>query len=144
MTRLDRARLDNAIFPHQARVATRFADLDQYQHVNNVAVAGVFEEARYPFFQRVELSSEPRCQLVIAACTIEYATDMLYPDPVDIVTGVLEIGRTSVQLAQVARQNGRVTAYAVMVQVSRNEQGPVPLPDAWRARFESLKITHTR
>jgi acyl-CoA thioester hydrolase len=141
LTRLDRARLEAATYPHRGTVATRFADLDQYHHINNVSVAGIFEEARYPFFDLVELSNEPDCQLVIAAVTIEYATDMLYPDPVDVVTGVLEVGRTSLQIAQVARQKDRIAAYAVMVQVSRNKQGPIPLPDAWHARFLSLKIT---
>jgi acyl-CoA thioester hydrolase len=144
MTRLDRARFDNATYPHCFSVATRFADLDQYNHVNNVAVAGIFEEGRYPFFQQVDLSSVPGCQLVIAACTIEYASDMLFPDPVDVSTGVLEIGRTSLQLAQIARQNGRVAAYALLVQVARSEQRPVPLPEEWRASFAALRIVDAR
>ena len=41
MTRLDRRRLEIGVFPYRCQVATRFADLDQLGHINNVAVTGI-------------------------------------------------------------------------------------------------------
>jgi acyl-CoA thioester hydrolase len=141
MTRLDRGRLDGGVYPYHCQVAMRFADLDQLGHANNVAVAAILQEARLRFIQAFDLIGVVRCELVVAASLIEFAHEMLYPDPIQVAIGVLDIGRTSFRLGQVARQNDRVGAYAEVVQVSRNGQGPVPLPDEWRGKLERMKMT---
>jgi acyl-CoA thioester hydrolase len=140
MPRLDRALLERSTFPHRCDVATRFADLDQIGHVNNVAMAAILQEARYQFFLKWNVITGTQPQLVVAALTIEYADDIFHPHPVDISTGVLEIGRTSFRLVQVARQQGRVSTFSETVQVTRNERGPVPIPDEWRRKLETAKL----
>jgi hypothetical protein len=39
-----------------------------------------------------------------------------------------------------AQQNGHPGAYAEFVQVIRDSNGPAPLPDEMRAKFESLIV----
>ena len=38
-----------ANYPFQIEVATRFQDLDTLKHINNVAIAGLYEESRLQF-----------------------------------------------------------------------------------------------
>ena len=142
MTRIDRRRLENGVFPYHCQVATRFADLDQLGHVNNVAVTGILAEARYGFFLAFDLISGVHSRVVVAASIIEFGGEMLCPDPVHISVGLLEIGRTSFRLGQIAIQNSRIGAYAEIVQVMRNDDGPLPLPSEWRTKLETLKVIY--
>jgi acyl-CoA thioester hydrolase len=138
--RIERAKLERGVFPYTCQVATRYSDLDQLGHVNNVAVAAIFQEGRNRFIRGVDLMGLARCDLVVAALNIEFASDLYHPDPIDLSVGILDIGRTSFRFGQIASQNGRIGAYAEVVQVARDKNGPIPLPDAWRAKLESLKI----
>jgi hypothetical protein len=45
-----------------------------------------------------------------------------------------------VRLGQIAWQHDRVGVYAEVVQVTRDERGAAPLPDAWRRRLEAMRI----
>jgi acyl-CoA thioester hydrolase len=138
--RIDRSRLDHGSFPFTFDIATRYADLDKLGHVNNVAVAAIFQEGRNRFIYASELMAAARCDLVVASLNIEFANDLMHPDPVEVAVGVLEIGRSSFRLGQVARQGGRIGAYAEVVQVARGPQGSLPLPESWRVKLEALKI----
>jgi acyl-CoA thioester hydrolase len=142
MTRLDRSQLAGGHFPFQCEIPTRYADLDSLAHINNVATAEILQEARIRFLLSHKVVDMPGCTLVIAAAYIEYAAEMLYPDPVQVSVGILDIGRTSFRYGQLAQQQGRVGAYAEFVQVASNGLGPVPLPAAWRAVLAGLRITN--
>jgi acyl-CoA thioester hydrolase len=142
MTRLDRRRLENGVFPYHCQVPTRFADLDRLGHINNVATAEILEEARSRLFHTFDLIGGIHCQLVVAGSIIEFGDEMLWPDPVHISVGLLDVGRTSFRLGQLAVQNSRIGAYAEIVLVMRNDEGPLPLPDEWRNKLETLRIVH--
>jgi acyl-CoA thioesterase FadM len=77
---------------------------------------------------------------VVASSTIEFAQEMQYPDPLLVSVGLIDVGRTSYRVAQVARQNGRVGAYAEIVQVASDGARSVPFDDEWRAQLERLKL----
>jgi acyl-CoA thioester hydrolase len=141
MTRLDRARLEGGVFPFHFDVATRFADLDENGHVNNVATADILQEGRLRFIQPIDLIGVSRCQLVIAASLIEFSQELQYPAPIAVAVGVLDVGRTSFRVGQVASQNSCIGAYSEVVLVTRVGRDPVPLPDDWRTKLDGLKIT---
>ena len=65
---------------------------------------------------------------------------MLWPQAIEVSTGVLDIGRTSFRLGQIARQQDMTGAYAEIVLVMRDEAGPAPLPEAWHGKLDALKI----
>ncbi|HET8880640.1 MAG TPA: thioesterase family protein [Solimonas sp.] len=138
--RIDRARLTRETLPFRCEIATRFADLDVIGHVNNVAAAAILQEGRNRFIHHCELFKLAHAQLVVASTLIEYAGDLLHPAPIEVCVGVLEIGRSSVRLGQIAWQHDRVGVYAEVVQVTRDERGAAPLPDAWRTRLEAMRI----
>jgi acyl-CoA thioester hydrolase len=124
----------------------RFGDLDPLRHLNNVAVAQLYEEARVRFLDGsgVRERLEPKHWFVIAELTVQYLAEGFYPDPVELGTGVLRVGGASFTLVHALFQNGRCigSCDSVLVHVNREEGGARPLPDAARAvlREHSLRI----
>lgn len=88
-------------------IQLRFGDLDAYGHVNNVAVAGIFEEARTRVMWSADAHDEmnfsehfslrdPKMYLLIASQSIDYHAMMPYtPDPVMVTLWVGRIGGSS-------------------------------------------------
>lgn len=139
--RIQRDRLKPANFPYCYEMPTRFADLDKVGHVNHVNLTSFFQEGRNRCFYAFELLKAAHCGLVVAALNIEFAADLFHPDPIEVHTGLLEVGRSSFRVGQIVCQNGRIGAYAEVVQVARGEQGSRPLPEAWRPVLERMMIT---
>jgi len=137
--RIDRARL-HGTFPFTYQMQTRFADLDKVGHVNNVSVAAIFQEGRNRFIHHFELPKHGPANLVVGSLAIEFAGDLFHPAPIDVSVGLLEVGRSSFRIGQIARQNGHIAAYAEVVQVARDEKGSIALPEAWRSLFERMMI----
>lgn len=141
MARLDRGRLDAADFPVTSIISTRYTDLDPLGHVNNAAVAVIFQEARGKMEEAagtLEYFREHR-SVVVSLC-IEYAAELFFPDPVEVSTGVLHLGRTSITIGQVARQRGRTAAYAEVVLVFADDNGSKPIPEEMRAGYERMLL----
>lgn len=141
MARIDRRRLDGAAFPTTMTVATRFSDVDPQGHINNAAAAVLLQEARADLNRSAGVSElREGLRPVVASLTIEYAGEMHHPAPVEIATGVLSIGRTSLVIGQLGRQGGRPALYAETVLVMLDGQGPAPIPDALRAAYARATI----
>ena len=77
---------------------------------------------------------------LVAGLTVEYAGEMHHPAPVEVRTGVLAIGRTSVTLGQIAFQKGNPRLYAEIVMVIADAGGPAVIPDPLRAIYERLLL----
>ena len=141
MVRLDRQRLQDATFPDKVEIPTRFDDLDIQGHVNNAAVAVFFQEARGRFNQRhVAAWLKNGRGLVVGSLFIDFAASMFYPDPVEIETGVLEISNKSYVLGQVARQQGRIAAFAEVTMVVTENGRAAAMPDELRTVLEEAKL----
>ncbi len=138
--RIDRERLQPDNFPFHYEMQTRFADLDKVGHVNHVNLTAFFQEGRNRFIYAFDLIKAAHCGLVVAALNIEFAGDLFHPDPIEIYTGLLDVSRSSFRVAQIACQNGRIGAYAEVVQVARDEHGSVALPEAWRPILQRMMI----
>lgn len=141
--RIDRARLTSAALSFRCQIATRFSDLDVIGHVNNVAAAAILQEARNRFLHHCELFKLAHAQLVVASTQIEYADDLLHPAPVEVGIGVLDIGRSSLRLGQLAWQGDRIAVYAEIVQVTRDARGATAMPEVWRARLDAMRIRNS-
>ncbi len=139
--RIDRTRLQPGNFPFCYQMQTRFDDLDLVGHVNNVAIAAIFQEGRNRFINAYDLMKTASCSVVVATMNIEFAADLFHPDPVEVSVGLLEVGRSSFRFGQMTQQNGRITAYAEVVLVARDNTGSVALPDAWRPILGRMMIS---
>lgn len=141
MIRLDRSRLETATFADWFEIQTRFDDLDTQGHINNAVIVGFFQEARGRFRDRlITRLVGPGRHIVIGSMLIDYAGEMTYPEPVEIGSGVLEIGRSSLVMAQVARQNGRIVAFVETKLVYVVDKAASPLPDDVRAQLEDCRL----
>lgn len=140
MARIDRERLEKGVFPARCEVIPRFSDLDRIDHLNNVAIADLLQEGRYRFGYDAGMTGREGRHIVLASATVEYAADLLYGSPIVVETAAVHIGRSSFQIAQVIRQNGRIAVYAEAVQVVRGDQGSMPIPDDWREKLEALTL----
>ena len=112
----------------------RFGDLDVNLHINNVAMAGMLEDARVRFHHRTgyrELLAGRTS--MVASIAIEYLGEASYPQSVAIACAVEHIGRTSHHLAQLVIQDGRPIVFARVVLVVVGPEGPSPLPATFAA-----------
>ena len=136
------APLPRAAYRHWRRDVIRFADLDTLGHVNNVAYATFLETGRVGFFVDLGVPVDGAERLWMAVrLEIDYRRQLSLPGAVDIGSGVLDIGRTSVRLAHgiFAGDACAASGECVMVMVERATGRPRPIPDDVRARLEALR-----
>jgi acyl-CoA thioester hydrolase len=92
-------RLRRAAYPYFRTVPARFGDMDEEGHLNNVALAGFYEEARVSFLRHHLKSRDGHgFRFVIANMSISYLAEAHYPGDYDIGVGVSRIGNTSFSL----------------------------------------------
>lgn len=142
MPRPDPALLDPARYPFACEITTRYADMDPNHHLNNVAMAALFEDARVRFntAQRFREAIGPRGGAMIASVGIDYLAQAYYPGPIVGHCAVEAIGRTSWTMVQLMIQQGLPVAFARSVVVSLDEGCPAPLPPAFREQLEIARL----
>jgi acyl-CoA thioester hydrolase len=138
MARIDRERLESASLPVVSQIATRFADLDSFNHVNNAAAPVILQEARYDFGMAARMNEMGDVRMLVGALYVDYVGEMFFPGIIEVRSGIVSIGRTSAVLGQVARQDGRPTMYAETVMITVDSQGTTPIPEALRAAYVRL------
>ncbi|MCJ2187506.1 acyl-CoA thioesterase [Novosphingobium beihaiensis] len=137
MAKPDPALLDIARYPFTCTIDPRFGDLDVNMHVNNVAMAGMLEDARVRFGRRTGYSKMvPGTATMVASIAIEYLGEGNYPDPIEIGSALERVGRTSQQIVQTVTQGGKLLAFARTIIVTVGPDGPSPLPEAFTAAAE--------
>ncbi len=117
-------------FPLRTFDKIRYVDTDRQGHVNNAAFSSFLETGR------VEILYNPEqpilaagASFVIASLKMDFLRELEWPGQVDIGTGVLKIGNSSLALFQMLFQNGIRAARAetVIVQVRDDKGGSAPL-----------------
>lgn len=133
--------LDVGRYPFVHEVATRFADVDPNWHINNVAMAAGFEDARARFNRAIGLHAVlGDLRFMIASAYYDYLAEAHYPDPIAIHIGVAEIGRTSWTMSQVATQDGRACGYCRSTLVAVDANGPFPLGASMREALGGYQL----
>ena len=136
----DARRRTLAAYPWSVEVATRFGDMDFNAHLNNVAVAQLYEEGRVRFNQHLrEAFPIGRPRFLVARVEIDYLGEARYPAPVTLAAASLDVGRTSWRIGLGLFQAGVCLGLCDTVMVHRGDAGPVAVPDALRSALgESL------
>ena len=130
-------------YPHLRRLDTVWADMDILQHVNNVAIARFFEEARASLHRAIrEVLPHGFNGTVLASIHIDYLVEVGYPGPIELAIGIDRIGTTSFQQVGALFQNGTCAALctATSVRVSPDRKQTVPLSHAERGALERFRI----
>jgi acyl-CoA thioester hydrolase len=135
-----------ADFPFRSHEKVRYSDTDRQGHVNNAIFATYLETGRvellyHPTHPIVETGAE----CVIASLALDYRGEIHWPGEVQVGTGVLRIGTSSMTLVQVAEQEGRpvATAETVIVQIDSATRKARPLSAAARERLQALRLEAT-
>lgn len=139
MTRPAPWRLDATAYPVVEEFGTRYQDLDTNGHLNNVAFAALFENARVqinrvarPWGDRP--SSE---RTMVASVAIAYLREGSFPEPVTVCSGIGRIGNSSWTIEQAMFQSGHCIATCDTVVVCRTDNEAKPLRPEVRAELES-------
>lgn len=144
MTRIPPHRLDAGRYPFKVRILARYADVDPLWHINNVALAQYYEEARVSATmkimggQRIPTPSGER--ILIAHQSIDYLREGSYPGTLDIGVGVLRIGNSSYTYGMAMFQEALCVSVSEAVLVFADASGPARLPDEYRRRLDGWLI----
>jgi acyl-CoA thioester hydrolase len=137
-------RLDSDRYPLKVRILARYADVDPLWHINNVAIAQYYEEARVSTTMMVmggrRVASPDGERILIAHQSIDYLREATYPGALEVGIGVLRIGRSSFRYGMAMFQDGACVSVSEAVLVYADAQGPAALPDEYRQRLEGWLI----
>ncbi len=134
-------RLDPGHYPFKVKILARYADVDPLWHINNVAIAQYYEEARVSAAtamlggERIPTASGDR--ILIAHQSIDYLREGSYPGTLEIGVGVLRIGHSSYTFGMGMFQDGQCVSVSDAVMVFADARGPARIPDRYRGRLES-------
>ncbi|MFP5395638.1 MAG: acyl-CoA thioesterase [Alphaproteobacteria bacterium] len=142
MARPDAALLDPARYPFAHMITTRFADVDPNQHLNNVALAAMMEDARVRF--NLAMGSAIKIgerRAMVASVSMEYLSQGHFPDPVTVHCAVERIGNSSWTVVQLLAQNGRPVAFARSALVAIADDRPTPIAEDYRPVLAQWSLT---
>lgn len=137
MARAEAWRLETSNYPVSMVIQSRFGDLDSLGHINNVAMAGIFETARVHFHHR--LGRHPADQGVrwlVAAVDLKFIEESHFPYDVIVHSGIGHIGNSSWTLFSAAFQQGECVATCDTVMVMKGPKGKRMIDDAIRTVME--------
>ena len=135
-------------FRHRTALQVRFRDTDAFGHVNNAVFSSYTELARIRYLLDVLRPERPfdRMPLILARLELDFRSPIMFGEEVTVETRVDRVGRTSFSMshrleAGADRSATRLVgeAASVLVAYDYDAARPVPVPDAWRARFAEFE-----
>jgi acyl-CoA thioester hydrolase len=108
-----------AAFPMRMDVQGRYRDVDARRHINNIAIAEMFSEARSHFIRALftGLDGLEDQFFVVGQQALFYADEAHFPGSIEIGTGLYDIDRSTLRIGQAFINRGRCTAIAESVLV---------------------------
>lgn len=133
-------------YPFHTEISPRYGDLDPQVHINNVAVASLYEEGRARFLrwlseQALRPLDPPK--RMIASVKIDYLAQIYYPSNLSIAAGIFAVGRSSYRIAQAIFQDGRCVGLCETVVVHSDGQRSREISSVWRKTLERGAIQAT-
>jgi len=125
-------------FRHRTRLEVRLGDLDPFGHVNNAVSATYVEQGRVLYLRDVlGTGADPvSMPFILAMLQIDYLSQVMFNDSVEVGSRVDWIGRTSIGMSHLLiNQEGRELAQSetVLVAFDYDVEKPMRVPDDWRA-----------
>lgn len=134
-------RLVPSAYPRHLGLQPRYGDMDVNAHLNNVAIARLFEETRVQTLGALRarpVGGDPSSMMIVHV-GIDYLAEGAYPDPIDSCLAVTDIGRSSFRLGLGLFQGGRAIALADCAMVNLANRRPAPIDPDLRAALEGLR-----
>jgi len=140
MPKPDPALLNPSRYPRVQTVVPRYADLDTNNHLNNVALGAMFEDCRARAMAVIAPHAGRDLALMLASYSVQFLSQGHWPEPLEFHAGLLRIGNSSFEIAQLAMQEGRAVALAQTVVVLTDGTRPTPFPEAARRALEGILL----
>jgi acyl-CoA thioester hydrolase len=131
-------------FPFVTFDKVRYGDTDRQGHVNNAVFATFFETGRVEMlYQPSHQFLSDDCSFVVAKSTIELIAEIHWPGQVDIGTGIVRIGNSSLVIAANLYQQGQLvaTSETIVVQVSNITKTSTPISEEVKQNLKSFQIS---
>ena len=125
-------------------IATRWADNDAYGHVNNTVYYEWFDTAVNRWLVQAGLldieRGDPIGLVVETGCA--YFASLSFPGDIEVGIAIERLGSSSVTyrigIFGAGGDQPAAQGHFTHVYVGRDGRRPTPLPDAWRAKLETL------
>ena len=138
-----RLRLES--YPVVGEIAARYGDMDANGHLNNLALESLHENARATMNRELLPSAydvtRRRIRLVTSQNAVHFLAEAHWPATIATGAGVGRIGRTSYVASTALFIGGRCIGVCDTVLVALGDDGPVPLPDEFRAALQTVRLT---
>ena len=133
-------------YPLVIQADVRYGDCDVMGHVNNVAYARLFEEARIQFGMALHETKSlhhfgRRDRLMIVACHLFYLRELNYPARVTMGVGVTKVGNSSYTLSVgMFNADGDCVAANTSTLANGAEGKSAPISSELRERLEVYRM----
>ena len=127
MSRIVPERLIRISYPYTALAVARYADIDVLGHVNNIAIAVLFEEARVSFLRSIlgsEVLFRKGNRILTARTSIDYLREVAYPGEYQVGVAIGTVGRSSARLISALFDRDSCAAVSENVLVHVTDTGP--------------------
>lgn len=131
-------RLQANSYPVSIIIPPRYGDLDPLGHINNVAMAAIFETARIHFHRL--LGRHPHdfgVRWLIAAVDLKFVEEAHFPHDLTVHSGIGHIGNSSWTLFSAAFQQGVCVSTCDTVTVIKGPKGARVIDGGIREILES-------
>jgi len=136
----DPDRLQPERYPWRLELHSRFSDTDAAGHLNNVAIARCYDDAR-AMLELDLFDGLSGSRLLLVRADVSYLREAHFPHPVVIGCSVGDIGETYFHLAQALFQKASCTGTCDAVLVTLGASGqPAAINEKQRVRLEALRI----
>lgn len=142
--RLKQMQLDQ--FPFITLDKIRYRDTDRQGHVNNAVFGTYFETGRVELLYNANNGFlSLNCSFVVAKVTLELIQEIHWPGKVDIGTGILRIGNSSLVVGANLYQDGKLvaTSETIVVQVNNETHRSQVLLEASKERFHAYLLVQS-
>jgi acyl-CoA thioester hydrolase len=138
----DKRLQDRSIYPHWCTDTVRFSDQDGAGHINNVAICAYMETARLTFMRDLGMMAprEEGLRGISAGMIVSFLAESHWPGKVELGTGVLKIGTSSITVASAAFKDDLCIAAAEMTVVRLKGKAPYPIDSVFRHALEKYHL----
>ncbi len=132
-------------YPVIAEVQARYGDMDANAHLNNLALESMHENARATMnrdlFPAAYRPGGRSFRIVTSQNAVHFLAEAHWPATIVTGAGIGRIGRTSYIASTGLFRDGTCIGVCDTVLVLVGDNGPIPIPDDFRAALETVLLT---
>ena len=140
--RIDKVWLDPDLYYEHVKVRPRFQDLDPLNHINNVAMAALFEDARVRFNHPMRKHFQTdTVRTMVAGQTLNYVNECHLRPDIDFHLGIGKMGTSSWVVQACAWQKDTPVLLAHCTLVTTRNGRACPIPEGLRSLLEKRRLS---